>query len=144
MRLGRSDTGSTQTFLELGRLRGVGTKAHGLVAWGGGLLTLDSEGGRLVWLEPLKEVRKSEEMGDETVMGPDGDIPYRSTVMWEVPGGGRFLKGLAVVDDVAYFGVSVWAPRQARHDPAADSELAAFDLRTRSLLWRRKVRSARV
>lgn len=58
----------------------------------------------------------------------------------QAPDDGKFLKGLAVVNDVAYFGVSVFAPRSARQDPEVDSELAAFDLRARRLLWRRRVR----
>jgi hypothetical protein len=34
------------------RFRGIGTKAHGLVAWRGSLLVLDSEGGRLLRVNP--------------------------------------------------------------------------------------------
>jgi hypothetical protein len=51
----------------------------------------------------------------------------------------RFLKGLAIVDDIAYFGISPWAPRSARDDPQANNQLAAFDLNTQQLLWRREV-----
>jgi hypothetical protein len=51
----------------------------------------------------------------------------------------RFLKGLAIVDDVAYFGVSPWAPRSARDDPRSNNQLAAFDLVNQRLLWRREV-----
>ena len=57
----------------------------------------------------------------------------------QAPEGGKFLKGLSVVNDVAYFGVSVFAPRSARQDPEVDSELAAFDLVAGELLWRRIV-----
>ena len=57
----------------------------------------------------------------------------------QVPEGGKFLKGLAVIDDIAYFGVSVWSERSARGDPSQDSELAAFCLRGMELLWRREV-----
>lgn len=57
-----------------------------------------------------------------------------------MPEGGKFLKGLAVVDNVAYFGISVWASRNARDSPEVDSELGAFDLAQGKLLWRRKVR----
>lgn len=51
----------------------------------------------------------------------------------------RFLKGLAVVDDIAYFGISPQAPRSARDDPASNNDLAAFDLVSGNLLWRRTV-----
>lgn len=53
---------------------------------------------------------------------------------------GKFLKGLAVVDDVAYFGISVWMDRSVRDDPANDGEVAAVDLLSGMLLWRRQVR----
>ena len=51
-----------------------------------------------------------------------------------------FLKGLAVVDDVAYFGIAPWAARSTRADPVLDCELAAFDLLRQQMRWRRKVR----
>jgi hypothetical protein len=51
----------------------------------------------------------------------------------------RFLKGLAIVDDIAYFGISPWAPRSARDDPRSNNQLAAFDLVNQRLLWRREV-----
>jgi hypothetical protein len=51
----------------------------------------------------------------------------------------RFLKGLCIVDDVAYFGISPWAPRFARDDPKSNNQLAAFDLLNMRLLWRREV-----
>jgi hypothetical protein len=34
------------------RFHGIGTKSHGLVAWRGCLLVLDSEGGRLLRVKP--------------------------------------------------------------------------------------------
>jgi hypothetical protein len=49
-------------------------------------------------------------------------------VLWTAPEGGKFLKGLCVINDVAYFGISVFSPRNIRQDPSADSELGAFDL----------------
>lgn len=52
---------------------------------------------------------------------------------------GSFAKGLSVVDDVAYLGISPFAPRSARTDPALDCELAAFDLLQQRLLWRTRV-----
>jgi hypothetical protein len=45
-----------------------------------------------------------------------------------------------VVDNVAYFGVSVFSPRNVRTDPSMDSELAAFDLSANALKWKRTVR----
>ena len=46
-----------------------------------------------------------------------------------------------MIDDIAYFGVSVWSERSARGDPSQDSEIAAFCLRGMDLLWRREVGS---
>lgn len=63
-------------------------------------------------------------------------------VALQTPETGRFLKGLAVVNDVAYFGISSVRPRSARHDPALNCDLAAFHLRSNKLLWRKEVRSA--
>ena len=60
--------------------------------------------------------------------------------MLQAPRGERaFLKGLAVVDDIAYFGIAPHAVRNARADPALDCALAAFSLLSQQLLWRRKV-----
>lgn len=60
----------------------------------------------------------------------------------QMPDKDKFLKGLAVIDDMAYFGISVWSTRAARGDASHDSELAAFCLRGMTLLWRRTVRDA--
>lgn len=59
-----------------------------------------------------------------------------------MPEGGKFLKGLAVLDDVAYFGISTWAPRQIRDSPDQNCQIAAFDLIEGRLLWRRDVQTA--
>ena len=63
-------------------------------------------------------------------LSPDGS----STTLWSA-GGQWFSKGLAVVDDVAYFGVSPKS-RWAAQRNWAECELAAFDLRAGALLWR--------
>lgn len=49
------------------------------------------------------------------------------------------MKGLAVVDDIAYFGISPQAPRSARDDPKHNNDIAAFDLISGNLLWHRTV-----
>ncbi len=58
----------------------------------------------------------------------------------QVPEGNKFLKGLAVIDDMATFGISTWAERSVRDDPNSHGELAAYDLVAGKLLWRRQVR----
>ncbi|GBF90355.1 green algal specific Aspartyl Asparaginyl beta-hydroxylase [Raphidocelis subcapitata] len=107
----------------IGRLRGVGTKAHGIVRWHGAYVLLDSDAGALSLLRVANGTAKT-------------------TRLWAAPEPERFLKGLAVVDDVAYFGVSEFAPRSARDDPRSNCELAAFDLVNKRLLWRREVPTA--
>lgn len=52
---------------------------------------------------------------------------------------GKYLKGLCVVDDIAFFGIAPSAPRDRRADPSLNCELAAFDLQQRLLLWRRQL-----
>ncbi len=56
----------------------------------------------------------------------------------QVPDAKKFLKGLVVVDDVAYFGIAPHAERQARAQPNMDCELAAVQLETGHLILRRK------
>jgi hypothetical protein len=93
------------------------------VRWRGAFVLLDSDSGALSLLRVSNGTAKT-------------------TRLWAAPEPDRFLKGLAVVDDVAYFGVSAWAPRSARDDPRSNNELAAFDLAANRLLWRREVRRA--
>jgi hypothetical protein len=119
----RVDT-SRPTPAVIGRLQGVGKKAHGLVKWHGAYVLLDSDSGALSVLR----------------IGAGGASLKK---VWAAPEPHRFLKGLAVVDDVAYFGISEWAPRSARDDPKSSCELAAFDLLHSKLLWRRKVGAVR-
>ena len=60
----------------------------------------------------------------------------------QVPEKKKFLKGLVVVDDVAYFGIAPHAERQARAVPDMNCEFAAVHLVTHQLLFRRQVRVA--
>ncbi|GAX82193.1 hypothetical protein CEUSTIGMA_g9621.t1 [Chlamydomonas eustigma] len=105
----------------------VGYKAHGLVEWNHGFVVLDSDNSALVWVSGWEKNLSAKE-----ILG-------RVKQFWKAEEGGKFLKGLAVVDDVAYFGISVFAARSKRQDAGVDSELAAFDLKKEVLLWRRKV-----
>lgn len=57
----------------------------------------------------------------------------------QVPDVRSFLKGLIVVDDVAYFGIAPHAERQARAEPDINCELAAVHLETKRLVFRQKV-----
>ncbi|WIA23830.1 hypothetical protein OEZ85_013493 [Tetradesmus obliquus] len=111
----------------VGRVQRVGQKAHGLVPWQGAYILLDSESGALMALD---------------LTGAAAGKGFNLHKLWQAPEPGVFLKGLAVVDDIAYFGISPWAPRSARDDPQSNNELAAFDLISGNLLWRRQVPTA--
>ncbi|PNW88504.1 hypothetical protein CHLRE_01g032400v5 [Chlamydomonas reinhardtii] len=103
------------------QVKGVGHKAHGLVAWGSSFVVLDSENGALSLVNPSTgEVKRHFKFPGEE------DPP-------------KFLKGLCVVDDVAYFGVNVWGSRDSRDSADNEAELAAVDLVSGELLWRRRV-----
>ncbi|PSC71222.1 green algal specific Aspartyl Asparaginyl beta-hydroxylase [Micractinium conductrix] len=104
---------------ELRRLPGVGQKAHGLVFWqANAIIALDSDGGALVKVDT-----------------GSGKVEQ----LWELGEANKYLKGLCVVDDIAFFGIAVAGERASRADSALSCELAAYDLRQGLLLWRRKL-----
>ena len=88
-------------------------------------LTLNSGEGQVLVLEGLEE---------EALGGP----PMRAKVLW-ADAEETFMKGLAAVDGVAYFGISEWGDRDERASPKKRAEVAAFDLNAGFLLWRRWV-----
>jgi hypothetical protein len=49
------------------------------------------------------------------------------------------MKGLTVVDHVAYFGIAEFGDRSTRDSSEKTADVAAFDLRSRTLLWRERV-----
>jgi hypothetical protein len=106
---------------EARRLRPVGAQAHGAVRWGGGLLALDSKNSALMRVDLASGA--TEQLWAEQPPSAGG-TPL-------------FLKGLAVVDDVAYFGGAARRLRRDRADPSLSCDLLAYDLRARVLLWRR-------
>ena len=50
-----------------------------------------------------------------------------------------FLKGLCIVDDVAFFGIAPASPRSSRADESLECELGAYDLLNKELLFRKKM-----
>ena len=102
------------------RMTNVGEKSHGLVPYKGKFLMLNSGKGQLILVDPTA--------GD--------DAPF--DVLWEDPKH-TFMKGLCVVDDVAYFGVSIFGNRRERVDPDKTSDVIAFDLLKNELRWRTTV-----
>ena len=108
-------------------IKRVGNKAHGLVPWDGGFLILNSGEGQLCHFVPPGE--------DE---GPNarGDLQ----VLWEDTQK-TFMKGLTVVDGVAYFGIAEFGGRAERDSSEKTAEVAAFDLARGAFLWRETVRT---
>jgi hypothetical protein len=97
----------------LEQVTNVGTQSHGLVWRDRNFLILDSYNGALIH-------------GGETI--------------WKSPER-RFLKGLCVDGDTAYFGVSEITERSNRGSPDLQCELAAVDLITGDLIWREKLQT---
>jgi hypothetical protein len=50
-----------------------------------------------------------------------------------------FLKGLCIVDDIAFFGIAPSSPRSSRADKGLECELAAYDLLNQKLLFRKRL-----
>jgi len=108
------DTGKWQR-----ELTEVGYKTHGCVFWRNKMVMLNSGEGELILVDPSTP-----------------DAP--PVVLWRDPDQ-TFMKGLTVLEDVAYFGISQFGTRAIRDSPDKTSDVAAFDLLERKLLWRRTV-----
>jgi hypothetical protein len=50
-----------------------------------------------------------------------------------------FMKGLTVIEGIAYFGIAEFGNRANRDDASKTAEVGAFDLRRREFLWRARV-----
>ena len=103
----------------------VANKAHGLVPWEGGFIILNSGEGQLCKFTPPPESAPSDAKGILVVLWRDQQK--------------TFMKGLSVIDGVAYFGIAEFGDRSQRDDEGKTAEVAAFDLRTRTFLWRHTV-----
>ncbi|KAI8108901.1 hypothetical protein M9435_005318 [Picochlorum sp. BPE23] len=107
------------------RIKNVGLRAHGVVRWKDDyMIYLDSDHGSLARVQ----IVSTEE---EHVASPE--------ILWSIDMSEQkyYLKGLCIVDDIAYFGIAISQERKSRADESLNCELAAFDLNTKSLLWRR-------
>jgi hypothetical protein len=116
------------TGKRLCELHKVGKQAHGLVLVDGGrfLLLLSSAAQSLVRVRVPDLCQDVQEAQTETLW----TYPARE----DQPS--KFLKGLAVVDDIAYFGMSdLKKKRKAR--ASVSTTLMAFSLRENRLLWHR-------
>jgi hypothetical protein len=103
-------------------IEGVGTKAHGLVPWEGGFLILNSGEGQLCLFTPPRASASTRDSG-------------RLETLW-TDSRGTFMKGLTVIEDVAYFGIAEFGARSDRDDAAKTAEVGAYDLRAKKFLWR--------
>ena len=101
---------------ELRRLPNIGFKSHGAVFWRDGLIALDSDNAALMHV----------------------DLSTGATAhLWTCADHAFYLKGLCIVDDIAFFGLAKQQSRQHRDAADLECELAAFDLREGVLLWQR-------
>ena len=105
----------------VGRIANVGNSSHGLAMWNHELITLDSDGAKLM-AGPLR--------GDSTVAGDTRRVLWASSTA-------GFLKGLCILDGVAYFGASPPQRRLLRR--RVNSTLIAVDLASGRELLRREM-----
>ena len=106
-------------------IHGVGTKAHGLVPWEGGFVILNSGEGQLCLYAPPAPDAGPDARGALEVLWADEDR--------------TFMKGLTVIEGIAYFGIAEFGNRANRDDASKTAEVGAFDLRRREFLWRARV-----
>lgn len=99
------------------RIENVGLQSHGAVQMGDSILFLDSNHASLARIHIKTELI-------ETLYMVDGQV---------------FLKGLCVVDGIAFFGIAPSQKRQDRADENLQCEIAAFDLEAKRLLFRRQL-----
>ena len=109
-----------ETGREIRRLSNIGEKSHGVVQWRGSIISLNSENAALMKVDP--------ETG-------------RTEQLWQDSREKRYLKGLCVVDDVAFFGIAEAQERQRRDSGELNCEIGAFDLIEGVLLWRRQLQT---
>ena len=101
------------------RIEHVGWKSHGAVQWrDSSMVFLDSDSASLAVIDVENGEKKT---------------------LWSTDSSMYYLKGLCVIDDVAFFGIAVSGERKSRTDESLSCELAAFDLRNNILFWRRVV-----
>lgn len=99
------------------RLVHAGLKSHGLVYWNEYFVVLDSDHSAIIL------VHRENDTSERVWSAEDGS----------------FLKGLTVIDDVAYFGMNEALTRSKRNDPDLGAEVGAVHLLRRELLWRKPV-----
>jgi hypothetical protein len=107
-----------ETGRELRRLPNIGDKSHGAVQWRGSIISLNSD--------------KAALMKVNTKTG-------RTEQLWQDTREKRYLKGLCVVDDVAFFGIAEAQERQRRDSGELNCEIGAYDLIEGVFLWRRQL-----
>jgi hypothetical protein len=104
------------------QLQPIGDKSHGIVFWGpdnNTIVALNSDEAALIKVD----------------IKAGGKV----TTLWDSGLEDHFLKGLNIVDDIAFFGIAKKQPRQSRDDPSLNCDLAAYDLKNNVLLFRRNL-----
>eukprot|EP00798_Chlamydomonas_sp_ICE-L_P026235 gene26235-17333_t len=142
---------------------GFGYTCHAIVSYDRYLLlVLDSTGGGLIQInyqtgcwETLYKCQLSTKYIASDISPPtalfDGSTSRHHSLsqtsyasafdLFSDPFNNRFYKGLAVINDIAYFGISHKTKRSTRLSRSENSELAAFHLKQRKLLWRKQLKA---
>ena len=107
------------------RIEGVGQSSHGIVQY-------ESQGRRKIVFLDSNEVS----LGMVDLESKGVDIFYR---LEDADPEMTFLKGLCVVDDVAFFGIAPSSPRSSRADKSLECEVGAYDLLNNRLLFRKRM-----
>ena len=100
----------------------MGNGAHCVVSWKSYFVVLDSNNGNVNLVD----------IGTGKV-----------TIAWanDNTAGKVFLKGMVIIEDVAYIGVSPATSRQFRTDKTLQASIAALDLNTKKILWKKTIPS---
>lgn len=129
------------------RLRDVGNNSHGLVSWQGRFVMLSSKETSLIIMNPedgsVQYIWSVRALPSVPASKP-GDVVRCLLVLLilclvQAPQG--FLKGLMVLDDTAYFGISPPMQRQDRDGPKVMCDLVAVDLNSQKQIFRRSLQT---
>ena len=104
--------GKVNEFIK--KYESMGIKCHNITFWKDGFLYLESEDGKLTYFNELTKKK-------EVIFKRDG----------------KFLKGLLVINNLAFVGINIWGNRDKRYNH--NSKILCFDLLNLKELWCKKI-----